>query len=267
MNEMVEYFQQLPLFIQNTLRISGLFLSSWIISKIISSVTKIIHKYKKTSGVHGISIERRDTLFSLIMGIVNVLLYSIAGLLSISLFVDTTTLIWMIGLFGAGFGLSARPLISDVMAGASFIFEDTFAVGEKVEILGVEGVIESITLRTTWLRAPSGEIYTIPNGDIRMMRNFSRGRFSSVKISLKIHATDLDQTLQILEALGNNSMDTFPNLIEPWKVINTTGEMAPNIELELLAKARLGFAAEMRTKLLGVIQASLSSANIKLEDR
>jgi len=267
MNEFIHYFNQFPLFLQYIFKIVGLFLSSWILSELFSLMAKFTLRKRKAFGDHIISEERTETLFSLIKGIIKVLNFSVACLLSISLFVDASTLIWMVGLFGAGFGLSARPLISDVMAGASFIFEDTFAVGEKVEILGVEGVIETITLRTTWLRAPSGEIYTIPNGDIRMLRNFSRGRFSSVKITLKIHTTDLDRTLQILDELGKNSMDTFPNLIEPWKVINTTGEMASIIELELLAKARLGFAAEMRTRLLGIIQASLTSANIDLEDR
>jgi moderate conductance mechanosensitive channel len=266
MNEIIIYFKQYPLFVQEILQIFGIFLLSWLIGTLFSLFTKFSLKKKRILREHGISTERRETLFSLLNGIIKVTFFSAAGLLSISLFVDASTLIWMVGLFGAGFGLSARPLISDVMAGASFIFEDTFAVGEKVEILNVEGVIEKITLRTTWLRAPSGEIYTIPNGDIRMLRNFSRGRYSSVKITLRIQTTDLDRTLQILDELGNNALDTFPNLIEPWYVINTTGEMTQVIALELLAKARLGYGAEMRTKLLGIIQSSLSSADIDLEN-
>jgi len=206
--------------------------------------------------------ERQKTLNGLLRGIIKVTLFSMAGVMSLGRFVDSSTLIWLIGLFGAGFGLSARPIISDIMAGASFIFEDTFEVGEKVEIQGIEGVIESTTLRTTWLRSPSGEIFTIPNGDIRTIRNFSRGRFSPANITLKIHAGDLARTINILEQLGQDSMDTMPNLIEPWQVITVSGEISQITELTLLAKARFGKAAEMRTRLMSIVQTKLTSENI-----
>jgi small-conductance mechanosensitive channel len=40
----------------------------------------------------------------------------------------------------------ARPLISDVLTGIDLIFEDTYAFGEKVEIQGVEGVVEAVAV-------------------------------------------------------------------------------------------------------------------------
>jgi small conductance mechanosensitive channel len=168
----------------------------------------------------------------------------------------------MIGLFGAGFGLSARPIISDIMAGVSFVFEDTFAVGEKVEIQGIEGIIEATTLRTTWLRSPSGEVYTIPNGDIRTIRNFSRGRFSPANITFKIHSGDIDHAINVLEQLGRDSIDVMPNLIEPWQVINVSGEIGQITELTILAKARFGKAAEMRTRLISIVQDALTLEKI-----
>ena len=213
---------------------------------------------------HRSSPERQKTLYGLVQGIITVTFFGVAVLLSLSQFVETTTLVWMIGLFGAGFGLSARPLISDVMAGTSFIFEDTFAVGEKVEILGTEGIIEAITLRTTWLRAPTGESFTIPNGDIRVVRNFSRGRFSVANIILKIPAAELERAIPVLESLGREAMDNLPNLIEPWRVISETGIIGQTAELTLLAKARFGQAAEMRPRLLALVHKALEEENIEL---
>jgi hypothetical protein len=84
-----------------------------------------------------------------------------------------------------------RVSATAVSTGISFIFEDTFDVGEKVEILNVEGVIEAVNLRTSTLRAPTGELYIVPNGEIRLIRNFSRGRFSITKITLKLAGEDL----------------------------------------------------------------------------
>jgi small conductance mechanosensitive channel len=170
-------------------------------------------------------------------------------------------------LFSAAFGLGARPLISDYLAGISFIFEDTFAVGEKIELPGVhpvEGVIETISLRTTSVRASSGELFVVPNGEIRTVRNFSRGKFSVTNITLKILASDLSNALLILESLGKEAVLLLPNLIEPWQVISPQGVIGQCTDLTLVAKARFGKAAEMRPRLLDLVQERLTEAGIEL---
>jgi len=263
MTGLIETYTSLPPLVAYWVNILVFFLLAWLFSRLAGILSRRVIRLGGLAN-HRSSPERRKTLYGLVQGIITVTFFAIAVLLSLSQFVETTTLIWMIGLFGAGFGLSARPLISDVMAGTSFIFEDTFAVGEKVEILNIEGIIEAITLRTTWLRAPTGELFTIPNGDIRVVRNFSRGRFSMANITLKVPASDLDRALILLETLGREAMNSLPNLIEPWRVISETGIIGQTAELTLLAKARFGQAAEMRPRLLALVHKALEDENIEL---
>jgi small-conductance mechanosensitive channel len=208
--------------------------------------------------------ERRETLRSVIASVISFLAFVAATVASVGRFVQIDTLVWIVGLFSAAFGLSARPLISDVLAGVGLIFEDTFAVGEKVEILGIEGIVEAVNLRTTWLRAPTGELYVLPNGEIRVVRNFSRGRFSIVKVTLKIAAADLNQALLILGELGGEAVALLPDLLEPWQVISESGVIGQQTELTLLAKARFGQAAEMRPRLLALVQERLLENRIAL---
>jgi small-conductance mechanosensitive channel len=263
MTTLLQLYTSLPPLAQNWVNILIFFLLAWLLSRLAGVLSRRVIRLGGLASRRP-RPERQKTLNGLVQGILTVTFFIVAILLSLSQFVETTTLIWMIGLFGAGFGLSARPLISDVMAGTSFIFEDTFAVGEKVEILNIEGIIEAITLRTTWLRAPTGELYTIPNGDIRVVRNFSRGRFSTANIILKIPATELEHALTLLENLGQDAMDSLPNLIEPWRVISETGIIGQTAELTLLAKARFGQAAEMRPRLLAMVHKALEEENIEL---
>ena len=263
MAALIDVYTSLPPLAKQWVNILAFFLLAWLLSRMAGILSRRIIRLGGWASQKS-RPERRKTLYGLVQGIITVTFFVIAVLLSLSQFVETTTLIWMIGLFGAGFGLSARPLISDVMAGTSFIFEDTFAVGEKVEILSIEGIIESITLRTTWLRAPTGELFTIPNGDIRVVRNFSRGRFSMANVTLKIPAADLEHVIPVLENLGKEAMDSLPNLIEPWQVISETGIIGQTAELTLIAKARFGNAAEMRPKLLALVHKALEDENIEL---
>jgi small conductance mechanosensitive channel len=213
------------------------------------------------------SPERQKTLHSLISSTINLVIIILTVISSMGLFLDPTTIAWVMGLFSAAFGFGARVVIGDYLSGLSFLFEDTFTVGEKIEITGVrpiEGVVEAIILRTTMLRSPSGELYVVPNGEIRAVRNFSRGKFSIANITIKILAADLGAALTTLEALGDEAVVLLPNLIEPWQVTSLVGVTGQFTELTLIAKARFGKAAEMRPRLLTLVQERLSETNIQL---
>lgn len=207
-------------------------------------------------------VERQATLRSLYASTLTVLAFAGAFLVSLGQFVTLDTLVWMVGLFSAAFGLAARPMISDLMAGISFLFEDAFSVGEKVEMLDKEGIVEAINLRATWLRSPTGELYVVPNGDIRLVRNFSRGHFSPADVRLHVPATDLNRAFDLLRDLGNEAVFLLPNLLEPWQVISEEGTIGQQVQLTVLAKAKFGKAAEMRPRLLALVHARLADAGI-----
>ena len=215
-------------------------------------------------------LERLKTLQSLVSNAISIGAFIFAMLISLTLFVNTDTLLWIVGLFSAAFGLGARPFISDFLTGLSFIFEDTFYVGDKIEIPlyphRVEGVVEKVNLRITEIRGIDGELITMPNGDIRLVRNFSRGEFSPTSITLKVPAADLSRTLEQLEMLGTQAMTLLPNLVEPWQVISKSGELGEEAELTVLAKAKFGKGAELRTRALALVQDELAATKISLEN-
>ena len=205
--------------------------------------------------------ERQVTLQALLSNVISISAFLIAILISLTLFVSIDTMIWVVGLFSAAFGLGARPFISDYLTGLSFFFEDIYDVGDKIEIplspQRVEGVVEHITLRITQIRGMDGELFTMPNGDIRLIRNFSRGEFSPTSVTLKVPASELSQTLEKLESMADDAMTKLPNLIQPWQVISATGELGDEAELTILAKAKFGKGAELRTRLLALLQDEL----------
>jgi len=189
---MLANLNQIP-WLTETIQIVIYFAIAWVIAFFLKRIAKrAIRQGRFSLKSRKPSFERQNTLVGLISGAINLAGFVIPSLVSLSIFIQPDTLVWMVGLFSAAFGLGARPLISDYLAGISFIFEDTFAVGEKIELPGihpVEGVIETITLRTTSIRAVSGELYVVPNGEIRTVRNFSRGKFSLANIIIKINSS------------------------------------------------------------------------------
>ena len=149
------------------------------------------------------------------------------------------------------------------------MFEDPFDVGEKVELPGlaagsVMGIVEAVYLRTTVIRSMSGEPFIVPNGEIRVVRNFSRGDFSEANVKIKLATADLGRAIPLLEELGQEAVGMLPNLLDPWQVISETGEMGQQTDLTLIAKARFGQAGEMRPKLLNLVQDRMEDAGIEL---
>jgi small-conductance mechanosensitive channel len=252
-------------------RIVVFFLIAWVIFLLARFFAKrimfFIHLPTRSTNAHP---ERTQTLESLVSSAIRLAAFSAAVIATISLFVDASTVVWVIGLLSAGFGLAARPLISDIMTGVGFIFEDTFAVGEKVQIIQavgpIEGVIESINLRTTWVRSPTGDLYTIPNGEIRILRNFSRGHFSIASISINIPSENLDKALPLLETLGQETHQEFSDLLEPWQIISKEGKLGQQTELSLIVKTNFGTAGDIRPRLLALVHERLRKNGINLEN-
>jgi small conductance mechanosensitive channel len=264
---MSSYFSKIPL-MNEFVKIGIYFISAGLMSIILRYMARQIIKIGRLApNRRKPRIERQKTVKNLVSNALTVLAFCIALFLSLSVFIKPDTLAWIVGLFSAAFGLGISPLVKDYLAGLGFIFEDTFAVGEKIELPGnypLEGVIEAINLRTTLLRAISGELYVVPNGEIRTVRNFSRGNFSLANITLKILSSDIGKAVAILEPLGKEAVFLLPNLIEPWLVISPNGVIGQYTELSLVAKARFAKAAEMRTRLLELVHERLDQEGILL---
>ena len=264
---MSQLFTQYP-WLEKPVIILGYFLVAWLLAYLLRHLARWLVKLGRLfPRGRKPSPERQHTLQSLVSSTVNLFVFMIAGVASMGLFITPDAIAWMVGLFTAAFGFGARLLVSDYLGGLNFLFEDTFAVGEKIELHGttpLEGVVEKINLRVTMLRSPSGELYIVPNGEIRTVRNFSRGKFSIANVTIKISSADLGNALTILEALADEAVAVLPNLIERWQVTSTQGVIGQYTELTLLAKARFGKAAEMRPRLLALVQERLLEENIQL---
>jgi len=204
---------------------------------------------------------RQETLHGLLNSLMNGLAVVVTFLLILAMFVQPSALITAIGLFSAGFGIAARPFISDFLGGVVLLLEDLFVIGDKVEIgdRQVIGVVERVSLRTTHIRGEAGELWIVPNGDVRTIRNFSRGSFSPANLRLTIPTPKLDEALETLNLLIANP---GPYVLEPPEIISETGEIGPTTVLLLKVKARHGYGSQVRRELLGRLQLALTEHGI-----
>lgn len=125
-----------------------------------------------------------------------------------------------IGALAIGFG--AQSLVKDVISGFFIILENQYRIGDVIEVAGVSGLVESVSLRKTVLRDLQGKVHTIPNGEIKVVSNFSKEWSRSV-LDLGIsYRDDIDQIVDLLIQIGKEIGSEEPYksaILEPLQVL------------------------------------------------
>jgi small conductance mechanosensitive channel len=78
------------------------------------------------------------------------------------------------GILGIAVGLGAQSIFKDMLNGFLIVIEDQYNVGEVVNIAGLKGTVEDLSLRRTTVRDADGTLYIIPNSQIATVSNLSR---------------------------------------------------------------------------------------------
>ena len=129
----------------------------------------------KRSGVR--QKERAKTTSSVLKSTLNGTIWLIAVFMILSEFgLNLGPLIASAGVIGVALGLGAQTLVRDILSGIFMLVEDQYGVGDKVDVLEVQGVVETVGLRITTVRDSKGTIWYLRNGEILKVGNKSQPR-------------------------------------------------------------------------------------------
>ena len=87
---------------------------------------------------------------------------------------DLGPLIASAGIVGVALGLGAQTLVRDILSGIFMLIEDQYGVGDTVEVLEIEGIVEKVGLRVTTVRDGQGTLWYLRNGEILKVGNQSQ---------------------------------------------------------------------------------------------
>ena len=121
--------------------------------------------------------------------------------------VDIAPLFAGAGVIGLAVGFGAQTLIRDIFSGGFFLFDDAFRRGEYIEMEGIQGTVEKISLRSFQLRHHNGPLHTIPFGEIKRLTNFSRD-WVMMKLPLRLtYDTDVERVRKLIKKLGQRLLE------------------------------------------------------------
>lgn len=168
---------------------------------------RIIYK-----GFSKFSMERNsDTVASLLSSLCKYAVYFIILCNILVMWgVNITSILALGGAVSVAVGLGAQDIVKDMMAGLFIITENQFGVGDIVELNGFSGTVEAIGIRTTRIRNADGNVHIVPNGQISIVTNMSKG-FNRAIVDISVaYGEDMDRVFAVLkdefERLFNNKI-------------------------------------------------------------
>lgn len=119
--------------------------------------------------------KRLHTLSKLFKSIVSYVLYFVVIISCLDMIgFSVTTIIAGAGVVSLAVAFGAQSIVQDLMSGIFIVLENQYAVGDYVQIDGIDGQVKEIGMKTTKVQTWNGELLIISNGSIGRVINYSR---------------------------------------------------------------------------------------------
>ena len=172
------------------------FVAAWLVARsgarigacILNPQERRLERDDSTGVIAG--LKRRETALSLIQTTIRYLAYLAATLVLVSqVSGGTFTTVAGASVLVVLIGFAGQRFLTDILTGVFMLFEGWYAVGDTIvlEPWGVSGVVEEFSLRSTRIRALSGDVVSVHNSQVQAARRIPRG---SREVQIEVYVND-----------------------------------------------------------------------------
>jgi small-conductance mechanosensitive channel len=209
---------------------------------------------------------RLATVLPVMRGVVLGAVIGLTGLVVLSrLGVDIGPLLAGFGILGLAISFGSQALVRDIVSGFFFMIEDAFRVGEYVDTGRLKGTVEKISLRSMQLRHQSGQIHTVPFGQIPSLTNASRD-WAQLKFNVRLdHSADIEKARKAIKKTGLALLEDpefAPHFIAPLKMQGVADITDSAIVIRLKFTAKPNQASGVQREALKRVYRALNEASV-----
>ena len=182
-------------------RVLGIWLLAWLALRVVRLTAERIER-SVDDGDDSVTTmrERRGrTISQLLRSVGRVAIITIAILLTFNVFINIAPILAGAGILGLAVSFGAQSLVRDVISGFFILSENQFGLGDVIEVAGKAGVVEKMTLRVVVLRDLEGAMHIIPNGELKVVTNRTRGWARSVVDVGVPYDVNLDRAIGVVQ--------------------------------------------------------------------
>lgn len=191
--------------------------------------------------VKGLEKSRLDkTVHGFLRSMVRVALYAITLIISLTILkIPMTTIVAVVGAAGLAVGLALQNSLSNIAGGFILLFAKPFKVGSYIEVNGLSGTVQEITILSTKISTLDNKTIIIPNGVMSSATivNYTQETNRRVDLSFGIsYDNDFRQAISVINKIiaDNKLIMTTP---EPTVRLNELAESSMNIVTRVWVKS------------------------------
>jgi small-conductance mechanosensitive channel len=137
---------------------------------------------------HGLEDNQVTVAHTLIIWVLQTSVWTIFALAMLSnLGINVTTFVASLGIGGVAIALAVQNILGDLFASLAIAVDKPFEVGDYLSVNDISGTVEHVGLKTTRIRALTGEQIVISNTEVlkNTVHNFKRMQTRHVQFSLR----------------------------------------------------------------------------------
>jgi small conductance mechanosensitive channel len=170
---------------------------------------------------------RISTIANVVKGLKAVLIYLIALFWVLQVLnIAPVSILAFSAVLALAVSFAAQNLVKDLVNGFLILLEDQYAIGDRIVVNQVSGLVENLNLRVTQLRSDPGNLITIPNSQIGQVENMTR-TWSRSDFQIEVaYDTDVDRALEILREVAETlaqDPEWGPLIINPKELLGVEG--------------------------------------------
>ncbi len=149
--------------------------------------------------------------------------------------VNMTSVLAVAGVGSLAIGFAAQGLVKDFLVGGFILLEDQYNIGDLIEVNGILGNVEDVTMRVTKIRSFNGKLHIIPNGEITMVTSLSK-EFTRAIVNIGVaYNEDIDKVLNLMKNELSGVENVIENLLTEPEILGISEFNENNINILIFA--------------------------------
>lgn len=264
-------------------------LSAWIVSDAGAAATKVVvnvaivlllaavawtviasiieHRLSLAEG-GGMPTARERTLLSLFRNAALIVIVTMTVLVLLSqIGVDIAPLIAGAGVVGLAIGFGSQKLVQDIITGVFIQLENGMNQNDVVEVAGIFGTVEKITIRSVGVRTLDGGYHLIPFSSVDVVSNHMRDFSYHLGEYTIAHRESVDDAVQHLRNAFNELMQDellAPDILEEISIPGVTSLSEKGVTIRVLIKTTPGMQWAVQRGYNRLVKKHFNAAGIEL---
>jgi len=206
-----------------------------------------------------------NTAHGFLKSFIKSILYTIVVIIALTIIgVPMTSIVAVVGAAGLALSLALQQCLSNVAGGFIILFAKPFKAGDTIEINGVSGVVENISILYTQIATFDNKLSYIPNGIISNETIVNRTAKNTRRLDMEFsigYNSDFRLTQSLIEEIIRKNKLAIQN---PAPIVRMSSHGQSSINIDVKVWTKTDNYAELRYDLTEQVKEVFDENNISV---